>query len=114
MNLALPLTPPGLLALSCGWAPPAVAQGVANTSSAGNASSASTTPQVAEVVVTAEKRSENIQDVPVTVTAISAQVAEMFAVTNTQNLQTAVTGLNYQITNGIAEPHLRGVGLNSV
>jgi iron complex outermembrane receptor protein len=111
MKLALAFNSACLLALSSGMASPAMAQGAPSTASAG---SASTTPRVAEVVVTAEKRSENIQDVPVTVTAISPQVAEMFAVTSTQNLQTAVTGLNYQITNGIAEPHIRGVGLNSV
>ena len=47
--------------------------GLATASQAQTAAPASAPQQVAEVVITAEKRSERIQDVPVAVTAFNAK-----------------------------------------
>ncbi len=64
-----------------------------------------------EVVVTAQRRAERLQDVPVTVSALTASMAEAAGVVNTQSLIVAVPGLDYSTSgpNGAA-PYLRGVG----
>src|ERR1700733_2348287 len=54
----------------------------ANASAAGSAD----TGQVEEIVVTAQKRRENLQIVPISVTAISADVAAEKGVTDTASL----------------------------
>ena len=68
--------------------------------------------QVEEVVVTAQRRTENLQNVPVTVTAMSASQLQARGVTGTQALQTTVPGLNNNQVAGNFMPYIRGVGSN--
>jgi iron complex outermembrane recepter protein len=115
MNRALALNSACLVALSCALAAPAWAQdATSGPGSAGAVSASPNTSQVQEVIVTANKRNENMQNVPLNVTAISPSTAVAYNITSTANLEAAVPGLNYQVANGFAEPHLRGVGLVSV
>ncbi len=66
-----------------------------------------------EVIVTAQKRSQALQDVPVSVTAISGETIARAAITNVQDLQVSTPGLGVVSTNrpgtgtGV---RLRGVG----
>ena len=66
--------------------------------------------EVSEVVVTAQRRAERIQDVPITVAAISADQMRAAGVESVQDLTTVVPGLQVGDAVGFATPHLRGVG----
>ncbi|HAK51536.1 MAG TPA: hypothetical protein DCM54_06485, partial [Gammaproteobacteria bacterium] len=51
---------------------------------------------IEEVIVTAEKREENVLDVPVTMSAFSAQMIEELGMTNQDDLEQLVPGLQFQ------------------
>ena len=65
------------------------------------------------VIVTANRRSENLQNVPVSVTAVSGANLVNSGVTNLQDLSAVVPGLVVQ-NGGFATNHLRGVGSSTV
>ena len=67
-----------------------------------------------EVTVTAQKRSENLQDVPVAVTALGANALDMGGVANITDLNNVVPGVNFTTSlGGFAKPIIRGVGTSS-
>lgn len=67
-----------------------------------------------EITVTAQKRSENLQDVPVAVTAVNANALEMGGVANITDLNNVVPGVNFTTALGAyAQPVIRGVGTAS-
>ena len=51
---------------------------------------------IEEVIVTAEKRAENLLDVPVTMSAFSSQMIEELGMTNQDDLEQLVPGLQFQ------------------
>ncbi|MSO98753.1 MAG: TonB-dependent receptor [Rhodospirillaceae bacterium] len=51
--------------------------------------------QLEEIVVTARKRSENLQDIPLTVTAFTSQMIERQNIRNVQDVVKFTPGLNY-------------------
>ncbi len=51
---------------------------------------------IEEVIVTAEKREENVLDVPLTMTAFSSQMIEELGMTNQDDLEQLVPGLQFQ------------------
>jgi len=63
-----------------------------------------------EIVVTAQRRSENIQSVPITVEAVSAGQLDEAGVFDLEGLRVMIPGLEVQNANGYATPYLRGVG----
>ncbi|MYH70939.1 MAG: TonB-dependent receptor, partial [Gammaproteobacteria bacterium] len=63
-----------------------------------------------EVVVTAEKRAQSLQDVPIAVTAFTGEAMRDFGISNTQALQATTPGLVFNNTANSAQPFLRGVG----
>jgi len=68
---------------------------------------------IEEIVVTAQKRAQNVQDVPVAISAFSAEMLETRGISNPQDLQEAVPNLSIgEQTNlgGTAKVTLRGVG----
>ncbi len=67
-----------------------------------------------EVVVTAQKRAENLQDVPVSVTALSAQTLQDRHVTDILDLSSLAPALQIKTDDNAANPRIfiRGVGLN--
>src|ERR1700750_3154685 len=50
-------------------------------------------PGLAEIIVTAQKRSENLQDVPISVVAVSAEQLKDAGVTDIRNLTILTPGL---------------------
>jgi iron complex outermembrane receptor protein len=68
-----------------------------------------TTGQLQEVVVTAEKRAENLQDVPIAVTAVSAARLARTATVSNLDLNMLVPGLDMQSQGSYTLPAIRGV-----
>jgi iron complex outermembrane receptor protein len=66
------------------------------------------------VIVTAQKRSEDIQDVPVAVTAISGEALQDQHVTNVLDLNALAPSLQVKTDDNAANPKIfiRGIGLN--
>lgn len=67
-----------------------------------------------EVTVTAQKRSENLQNVPIAVAALSEDALGKLAVDQIQYLSTAVPALNVANTYGRLSMSLRGIGTTNV
>lgn len=63
-----------------------------------------------EVIVTANRREENVQDVSGVVQSLSADDLRMSGITELRNLQTAVPGLSISNQEGNVEIFIRGVG----
>ena len=100
------------------WAAPqlVLAQQAASTETQGVAPAASSDSDntLQEIVVIAERRKANLQDVPVTVTALSAGSLESAGVTGTTDLANVVSGLTMPQSQGTPMPHLRGVGNTAI
>jgi iron complex outermembrane receptor protein len=66
---------------------------------------------IEDIVVTAQKRSENAQNVPIAITALSNDQLRDAGVTSTLDLKATVPSLNVTTaTGGIGLPRIRGVG----
>ena len=70
---------------------------------------------LAEIIVTATKRSENLQDVPVAVSAITATQLQQKGVFETSDLNGALPNLQVSSPGGQAQPNfsVRGVGVGT-
>jgi iron complex outermembrane receptor protein len=66
--------------------------------------------QLEHMIVTAQKRSENLQEVPVSISAFTGEDLVNYGVRDTQALQIITPGLVYNNTGSSAQPYLRGVG----
>lgn len=64
---------------------------------------------VQEIIVTAQKRSENLQDVPIAVAAITAETATALGVQDTTDLQFTTPGLVMHRSGYSMAPILRGI-----
>lgn len=62
-----------------------------------------------EIVVTAQRREQAIQDVPISVQAFSSETLEDAGVTSTRDLMTVVPGFNLSVKGVFAQPVLRGI-----
>src|SRR5258708_4407403 len=75
-----------------------------------NSASSDTDNALEEIVIIAERRKENLQDAPITVTAVSAAALESAGVGGTTELANAVSGLTMPQSQGTPMPHIRGIG----
>jgi iron complex outermembrane receptor protein len=66
--------------------------------------------QLEDIVVTAQRRSERLQDVPVAVTSLSSGALTQQGVTSTTDLSQAVPSLVVNNGVGVANPFIRGIG----
>jgi iron complex outermembrane recepter protein len=73
---------------------------------------ASSAPALEEIIVTAQKRSENLQDVPISVVAISAQQIKDAGITDIRNLAILTPGLTVtsEGNEAITTARIRGIG----
>jgi len=98
--------------LACGAAlAPATVS--AQTAAAGAAAAPAEVTGLQEVVVTARRRSENLQDVPITVSAVTADTIEKLDITNIQDLNSLVPNLKIsqdRATSSTINIYIRGVG----
>ena len=76
------------------------------------AADTSSAPVLEEIIVTAEKRSENLQDVPISVVAINAQQVQDAGITNIRNLAILTPGLTVtsEGNEAITTARIRGIG----
>lgn len=87
----------------------AVSAGALFSASASFAEASADTASLEEIVVTAQKRSENIRDVPISITALTANDLEQAGVKNTQDLVNSVPGLHIDRVGYTTLPSVRGV-----
>ena len=90
----------------------AAAQAPSATATAPAATANQPTSSLEEIIVTAQKRSERLQDVPVTITALSADYLQKNGVERATDLPTAVSGLVWSNQGAWIEPNIRGVYTN--
>lgn len=75
---------------------------------------ASGVSSVEEVVVTAQKRSQSLQDVPLAVTAVTAERLEQADIRDLSGMVALVPNLNLGPQLGVAKIALRGIGLENL
>src|SRR5882757_1213555 len=63
-----------------------------------------------EIIVTAQKRSENLQVVPIAITAVSGADLASAGIGSTADLALVTPGLTVVNIAGIVLPHIRGIG----
>lgn len=66
--------------------------------------------ETAEIIVTAQRRAENLQKVPIAVSAFSGESLAKAGVNDIKGITTIVPGFNFQSVQGWATPRLRGIG----
>jgi iron complex outermembrane receptor protein len=88
-----------LLATSAAWAQ--------------NADAESDDGGLQEIVVTAQKRAENLQEVPIAVTAVGGEAIAASGVADTRELAALIPGLAIRTTTGSFQPAIRGIGTSS-
>ncbi|WP_428313028.1 TonB-dependent receptor [Hydrocarboniphaga sp.] len=65
---------------------------------------------IEEIVVTAQKREENLQDVPISISAFSSDTLDAKGIVDLKDLARATPGLSITSTAGYTVTYLRGVG----
>ena len=71
------------------------------------------TGHLADIVVTAQKRAQNVQDVPIAITALTADQLTTSGIVSTSQLNVAIPGVNIRQTVGSFQPSIRGVGTSA-
>ena len=66
-----------------------------------------------EIVVTAQKRSENLQIVPISILAVDGDTLKNKGVVSTVDIGTVASGVTVRINNSAFLPNIRGVGTNA-
>lgn len=69
--------------------------------------------QLRDIVVTAQRREQNLQDVPISVSAFDAQLLQANGVANVKQLAHVDPSLNIEQSGGVYLPFLRGIGNNA-
>ena len=95
------------LAVSLGIAGSALAQAQDNQAGAAATESSG---GIDEIVVTAQRRSENIQTVPIAISALEGDALEARGLTNLQDLSSAVPSVNIQNRRAGGVVTIRGIG----
>ncbi|HKY90086.1 MAG TPA: TonB-dependent receptor [Nevskiaceae bacterium] len=66
-----------------------------------------------EIIVTAQKREENLQDVPISVQAFTADALDAKGIEEPKALQLSTPGLSYNVFAGYSLIYIRGVGTDA-
>ena len=109
------ITAAALAGLPCA---PVLAQDAASEATATGASEPTQAARpasrfVEEVVVTAQKREENLQDVPIAVSAFSADTLDAKGIINPTDLPLVTPGLTYASLVSYSKIYIRGVGTDA-
>ena len=90
----------------------ALAATTATAQTAGGA--AASDNAVAEVIVTAQRKSENLQDVPLAITAVSGATLAQKNITDVTRLQDIAPGLSVGRSGSDARPNIRGINTEAI
>lgn len=114
------LTRGGILAstaLFLAWTPAIAQSADSATGRAAPAQEAAALPSeeggIEDIVVTAQRRSQSLQDVPIAITALTGEALEAQGISSTDSLQIATPGLVMSRQGTASAPYLRGVGSDS-
>lgn len=106
----------GVSLVALAWAGSASAQDApqSNPATAATTPPDDNAPRVDDIIVTAQKRSENLQDVPVAVSAVTGKTLENKRILDLVDLSNATPGLQIKSDDNGANPRIfiRGVGVN--
>ena len=72
------------------------------------------TSNLQEIIVTAQKRPENVYTVPIAITVLTNQDLIQARIDTTQQLEWVTPGLVFGNTNGFAQPYIRGIGTDLI
>ncbi|MDO7843633.1 TonB-dependent receptor [Sphingomonas immobilis] len=97
-----------LASTALGWSVPAMAQ------NAPDSAPATAAPDTDDIVVTAQRRSERLQDVPISVTAIEAIQLARSGIDSTAKLTQVAPALNFTQSAFAPQATIRGVGTRGV
>lgn len=86
------------------------AQSAAAPAAPAGAATAQGSVELTEVIVTAQRRQENLQQVPITVNAVDSSRLTQLGVTSIANLNVATPSLNFIEEAAWSEPFIRGIG----
>ena len=76
------------------------------------AGAAERTGMLEEIVVTARKKEESLQDLPLSVTAMTGNQLRETMVSNMEDAQHGMANVNFAVRLGSAVPTIRGVGFS--
>jgi iron complex outermembrane receptor protein len=68
--------------------------------------------QVGEIIVTAQRRAERLQDVPISVTAVTPENLKAAGITSTRELSMVTPGLRIEAGGAYVQATVRGIGTN--
>ncbi len=107
----------GVSLVALAWAGSAAAQETPRSSPAADQPATppdDNAPRVDDIIVTAQKRAENLQDVPVAVSAVTGKTLENKRILDLLDLSNATPGLQIKSDDNGANPRIfiRGVGVN--
>jgi outer membrane receptor protein involved in Fe transport len=90
----------------------ALAIGLCGSNTGRTADAVAAGPELQEVIVTAQKREQNLQDVPIAVMALSGQQLQDAGVTDIKNMQVLTPGLTVTSTTSenVTTARIRGIG----
>lgn len=66
-----------------------------------------------DIVVTAQKRAQNVQSIPIAIAAVTGAQLAKSGVTTTQDFSTAFAGVNIKTTSSQLQPSIRGLGTST-
>lgn len=67
-----------------------------------------------EITITAQRRRERLQDIPIAVTAVTAETAENLGLANPVDIAAITPGASFSTTNGFFTSRIRGIGTDFV
>ena len=65
----------------------------------------------ADIVVTAQRRSERLQDTPIAVTAVTAETVQKLGLSKISDIAAVTPGANFTVSAGFFSPNIRGLGV---
>ncbi len=84
------------------------------THAAAQGAAAPTGTAVEEIIVTAQRREERLQDVPASISAFSSGMLERAGIESTKELTQVTPGLNFTQSSYSPQPTIRGIGTRGV
>lgn len=64
-----------------------------------------------DIIVTAQRRAENLQDTPIAVTAVTAETAQNLGLAKAVDIAAITPGANFTVSAGFFSPNIRGLGV---